>query len=154
MAPKQNPFYLDLPFDDVNNDAAFALRGQIPWAQDPGYAGNLENREFSFMKNRWVQLQYKGNTCYAQIQDAGPAEYDDFDYVFGDGGTGPKSTKYNGAGLDVSPAVVGCLGFAELNGTQAGVSWRFVDDVDVPEGPWKTIVTDSGYDWTSGGPEN
>lgn len=152
MTPKQNPFYLDLPFDDVNNDAAFAQRGRIPWADDPGYAGNLENREFSYMKNRWVQLQYKGSTCYAQIQDAGPAEYDDVDYVFGDGNTVPKSTRFNGAGMDVSPAVVGCLGFTELNGTQTGVSWRFVDDVDVSDGPWKTIVTGSGYDWSSGGP--
>lgn len=152
MTPKQNPFYLDLPFDDVNNDAAFAQRGRIPWADDPGYAGNLENREFSYMKNRWVQLRYKGSTCYAQIQDAGPAEYDDADYVFGDGNTRPKSTRFNGAGMDVSPAVVGCLGFTELNGTQTGVSWRFVDDVDVPDGPWKTIVTGSGYDWSSGGP--
>lgn len=137
MTPKQTPFYLDLPFADVNNVAAFALRGQTPLAQDPGYAGDLENREFSCKKNRWVQLQYKGNTCSAQIQDAGPAEYDEFDYVFGDGGTGPKGTKHNDA---------------ELNGTQAGVSWRFVDEVDVPDGPWKTIVTDSGYDWTRGGP--
>jgi len=30
MTPKQNPFYLDLPFADVNNVAAFALRGQTP----------------------------------------------------------------------------------------------------------------------------
>lgn len=30
MTPKQTPFYLDLPFADVNNVAAFALRGQTP----------------------------------------------------------------------------------------------------------------------------
>ncbi|MDQ1573958.1 MAG: hypothetical protein QOH44_1517, partial [Actinomycetota bacterium] len=38
MTPKQNPFYLDLPFDDINDPAAFARRGQvIPWATSPKY---------------------------------------------------------------------------------------------------------------------
>lgn len=150
--PRENPFYLDLPFNDVSDPRAFSMRHLIPWADDPGYAGNLENTNFSYMKNRWVELRFRDNTCFAQIADAGPAVYDDFDYVFGDNDARPKNTKYNGAGMDVSPAVVGCLGFDELNGTQTGVSWRFVDDVDVPEGPWTKVVTSSGYDWTSGGP--
>ena len=45
MTPRENPFYLDLPFDDVNNAAAFSQRAQvIPWADDPGYAGHATTR--------------------------------------------------------------------------------------------------------------
>lgn len=148
MTPQQNPFYLDLPFDDVNNPAAFARRAQvIPWANDPGFAGNATNSNFSYMKNRWVKLMYNGRTCYAQNEDAGPGEYNDAEYVFGSDDARPLNTRYGGAGMDVSPAVVGYLRFNELNGIQTGVDWQFVDDIDVPDGPWKNIVTTSGYNW-------
>ena len=37
MTPRQNPFYLDLPFDDINNSTAFAQRSSVvPWAHEPG----------------------------------------------------------------------------------------------------------------------
>lgn len=144
MTPRQNPFYLDLPFDDINNANAFALRAKvIPWANDPGYHGNADDPHFSFMKNRWVQLTRDGNTCYGQIEDAGPAHYDDAAYVFGNGDQRPANTRFNGAGIDVSPALNGCLGFTQLDGEDDRVSWRFVDDADVPDGPWSRIVTTS-----------
>lgn len=146
MTPKQNPFYLDLPFDDVNDATAFAQRAQvIPWANDPGYAGKANDQNFSYMKNRWVKLMYKQKTCYAQIEDAGPGQYHDVTYVFGATDARPANTRYGGAGMDVSPAVVGYLGFTELNGIQPGVSWQFVDAIDVPTGPWKNIVTTTPY---------
>ena len=45
MSPRQNPFYLDLPFDDINDDAAFHQRGQvIPWAGEPAYAKDINDR--------------------------------------------------------------------------------------------------------------
>jgi len=47
----------------------------------------------------------------------------------------------NGAGLDVSAALNGCLGFAQLDGQHDRVAWRFVDNADVPDGPWTRIVT-------------
>lgn len=145
MTPLQNPFYLDLPFDDINNRRAFAMRGDVvPWADDPGYRGRAKDRSFSFMKNRWVELRRDGRTCYGQIQDAGPGVYDDAAYVFGDDDARPASTKFKNAGLDVSPALNGCLGFSELNSLSDRVDWRFVDDLAVPEGPWTRIVTTSG----------
>ena len=61
--------------------------------------------------------------------------------VFGTDDRRPKSTRFNNAGLDVSPALNGCLGFGSLNGDQDQVDWRFVDDIDVPDGPWRRIVT-------------
>lgn len=145
MTPRENPFYLDLPFDDINNPAAFSQRAQvIPWAHDPGYAGRAHDPAFSYIKNRWVRLMRDGRTCYGQIEDAGPGVYDDYQYVFGTADRRPASKLYNGAGLDVSPALTGCLGFTELNGDDDRVTWQFVDKVDVPPGPWTKLITTAG----------
>lgn len=144
MRPRQNPFYLDLPYDDVNDDKGFAHRGDvIPWADEPGYIDDVDDRSVSLMKNRWVILHREGRVCFGQIQDAGPGEYRDAAYVFGDDDRRPDNTRYNGAGLDVSPALNGCLGFTDLDGQDDRVDWAFIDDEDVPDGPWKRIVTDS-----------
>lgn len=144
MTPKENPFYLDLPYDDINDPKAFVERANvIPWANDTGYAGQATNPNFSYMKNRWVRIAIKNRTCYGQIQDAGPGQYHDAAYVFGANDARPANKKFNGAGLDVSPAINGCLGFTDLNGQNDRVNWQFVEESDVPEGPWRTIVTTS-----------
>ncbi|TIH33025.1 hypothetical protein [Subtercola vilae] len=145
MTPRQNPFYLDLPYDDVNNPAAFAQRGSvIPWAQQAGFKDHLSDPSVSLMKNRWVELRRGTQTCFGQIEDAGPGQYDDAAYVFGSADARPQNTRYGGAGMDVSPALNGCLGFADLNGDTDTVSWRFVDDTSVTPGPWTTLVTTTG----------
>lgn len=142
MTPLENPFYLDLPFDDVNNPRAFAIRSYvIPWADDPGFTGRERDQNFSYMKNRWVRITKGDRECYGQIQDAGPGLYDDDIYVFGENDARPANTDYNGAGMDVSPALNGCLGFESLNGASDRVNWQFVDHGDVPDGPWLEIVT-------------
>ncbi len=142
MTPRQNPFYLDLPFDDVNDPRAAAERASVvPWAHDAGWAAKLAAPEQSIMKNRWVAVRRGGSTCYGQIEDAGPGQYDDARYVFGTDDARPANTRYNGAGMDVSPALNGCLGFSELNGSDDRVDWWFVDDADVPSGPWRILVT-------------
>ena len=144
MTPLENPFYLDLPFDDINDPAAFARRGAvIPWADDPGYAGRQDDPSFSFMKNRWVQITNGDRTCYGQIEDAGPGQYNDADYVFGATDQRPRNNKFNGAGMDVSPALNGCLGFADINGEDDRVDWRFVEADEVPTGPWRQLITTS-----------
>ncbi|WP_197502250.1 hypothetical protein [Mycobacterium sp. E2733] len=113
VTARQNPFYLDLPLEDQ-----------------------------AVMQHRWVQLQKDGHTCYGQVEDAGPAVYDDRDYVLGT--ARPKNTRFNGAGMDVSPALYGCLGFtAGPDAASDKVNWRFVDASDVPAGPWTRIVTGS-----------
>jgi hypothetical protein len=142
MQPKENPFYLDLPFDDVNDAAAFASRGRVvPWANSPAYAGSLSDPSVSLMKNRWVELTRGSATCFGQIEDAGPGEYDDARYVFGTDDARPQNTRYGGAGLDVSPALNGCLEFAELDGDSDRLDWRFIESDQVPAGPWLRIVT-------------
>jgi hypothetical protein len=145
MTPLENPFYLDLPYDDLNDPEGFARRGEvIPWAGEPEYRDLVDDPSASLMKNRWVRIRANGTTCYGQIQDAGPGEYHDAEYVFGDDDRRPANTRYNGAGMDVSPALNGCLGFAELNGEDDLVDWQFVDERDVPDGPWRRVVTTSG----------
>jgi hypothetical protein len=142
MSPRENPFYLDLPFDDVGDDAAFHRRSTVvPWANLPPYVGRSDDRSFSLMKNRWVEIRHGGHVCYGQIEDAGPGTYDDVGYVFGSFDARPANHRYDGAGMDVSPALNGCLDFADIDGDQDRVDWRFVDDVDVPRGPWTTVVT-------------
>lgn len=110
ITPKQNPFYLDLPLSDPH------------------------------LKNRWVQLRKGGTVCYGQVEDAGPAVYDDTEYVLGN--ARPKNTRFNGAGMDVSPALNGCLAFTgPVEGASDRVDWRFVEQGDVPAGPWTRIIT-------------
>ena len=149
VTPKENPFYLDVPFDDLNDPAAYAQRCRaIPWADDAEFGGHCGDAGFSYMKNRWVRLVGPdGNTCYGQIEDAGPSHddlYHDTDYVFGAIDPRPTQMQFNNAGVDVSPALNGCLGFAEIDGETDLVSWQFVDGSDVPPGPWTAIVTTSG----------
>lgn len=145
MTPRENPFYLDLPFDDINDSTALKTRQSvIPWAGDPAYHGAGTNQGISLMKNRWVRITSHGQTCYGQIEDAGPGQYHDASYVFSAQDARPANTDFNGAGMDVSPALNGCLHFAELDGENDVVNWQFVEARDVPAGPWKRIVTTSG----------
>jgi len=130
-APRQDPFYLDLPFDDVSDPAAAAQRsGVVPWADEPRYATVLADPDRSLVKDRWVAVRKDGRTCCGQVQDAGPGVYDDAAHVCGSDDVRPANRRYNGAGTDVSPALDGCLGFAD-------------QDADVPPGPWTRLVTGS-----------
>lgn len=145
MTPLENPFYLDLPFDDINDTIAFAERDQVvPWASQEPYAAHHGDPNVSYMKNRWVEIRKGTAVCFGQIEDAGPGQYHDAAYVFGTDDARPANTRYNHAGLDVSPALNGCLGYAELDGENDHVTWRFVDPAAVPAGPWTRIVTTSG----------
>lgn len=142
MTPKQNPFYLDLPYDDLNDRVGYRNRGRvIPWAHRNKYVDDIHNPDVSLMKDRWVRVTSRGHTCYGQIEDAGPGKYHDAAYVFGDDDARPASKRYNNAGMDVSPALNGCLHFRSLDGDRDKVDWRYVDARDVPSGPWKRIVT-------------
>ncbi|MBC7462202.1 MAG: hypothetical protein H7287_12645 [Thermoleophilia bacterium] len=148
----ENPFYLDLPYDDYNvSDATdttgFARRCRdVPWARDPGFAGRCTDTSFSYLKNRWVRVSAHGRTCYGQVEDAGPADdghgngnYADAAYVFGHADARPYNRAYDAAGMDVSPALGACLGGTFNENLE--VSWRFVDLADVPLAPFRRRVT-------------
>ena len=137
FTPKENPFYFALPysdFDDNGNRREDALK-VIPWASEKTWT-----EEESMVKNRWIKIEANGKTAYAQWEDAGPFEYDDIDYVFGT--AAPKNRDNNHAGLDLSPAVWIYLGYDTRNmDNQAKMNWQFVEQKDVPNGPWMEVVT-------------
>ncbi len=139
--PKENPFYLDVPFDDINNPTAYAWRVNIPW-----YTGNT-SQNYSYMKNVWVKLTKGSNVCYGQNEDAGPFDYADYNYVFGTNDQRPLNKQANSAGMDVSPALRDCLGFNGLDNAENQVNWQFVPASNVPSGPWTTVITTSQVNW-------
>jgi hypothetical protein len=130
FTPKENPFYVALPYGDYTVSGLKESIQKVPWYK-PIRTGE------SLLKNRWVKITTNGRTAYAQWEDVGPFETDDFDYVFG-----VARPKYD-VGIDVSPAV---RDFLEIGG-KGLVSWQFVDEQDVPDGPWKLVVTTSGPNW-------
>ena len=128
FTPKQNPFYVALPFAEVDQDGNLKEAAK----RIPGFAEGNE----PLTRNRWVEIRYKGKSCFAQWQDVGPNEENDFDWVFGTAKK-PKNQFGLKAGLDISPAAARFLGIED----SARTEWRFVDAADVPDGPWKAIVT-------------
>jgi hypothetical protein len=132
FTPKQNPFYVALPYGEFteDGDALKANARRVPW-----YRSGLD----PLLKNRWVEVQRDGRSCFAQWQDVGPCGEDDFAFVFGSARK-PLNTFDARAGLDVSPAVWHYLGMTD-NGP---AGWRFVEEADVPVGPWTEIVTTLG----------
>ena len=127
FVPKLNPFYIALPYNDKQRSGYRPEAGKvIPWFHRANKDGGK-----STLKGRWVQIYSNNRSCYAQWEDVGPFVVDDWPYVFGD--KRPVNTNNRGAGIDISPAVRDYLGIA--NSSQ--VHWRFVDDAQVPFGPWK-----------------
>lgn len=126
--PKLNPFYIALPYNDVQNWARHKVEASrvVPWFKRfrprPGR---------TVLKGRWLQIHHQGRSCYAQWEDCGPWVTDDWQYVFGD--SRPKNRSNKGAAIDISPAVRDYLGL------QSGerCHWRFVEAAQVPYGPWK-----------------
>lgn len=131
FTPKENPFYFALPYADTNDTGPKpeSELKRIPW-----YTGTFP-QSGTLLKNRWVKISRDGKTAYAQWEDVGPFGEDDIDYVFGT--AQPKEKR---AGIDLSPAAAEYVG-VDGRGT---VSWQFVEESDVPDGPWKNIITTSG----------
>ncbi len=135
FTPKENPFYFALPYNDLDdNGERKSNAALVPWFEETKQLQTI-------IKNRWIEVVYSGNTCYGQWQDVGPYLEDDFEYVFGN--AEPSNTFGLQAGIDLSPAMRDCL---TMNDNEI-VGWRFVDDNEVPTGPWKDIVTTSNVNW-------
>ena len=124
--PKQNPFYVALPYNDVDDHhTKLEASKVIPWFND-----SFVKDGQSVCKGRWVAIRCGKRTCYAQWEDVGPFRSDHWEYVFG--GERPRPNLNGGAGLDVSPAI---RDYLQL-GDNALTDWRFVDFKEVPSGPW------------------
>jgi hypothetical protein len=134
FTPKENPFYFALPYNDFDStgrkQSAYDL---IYWAKEKTWASNE-----SMCKNQWIKIINGNKVAYAQWEDCGPYYYDDSNYVFGNAQP-MNQVKNHSSGLDVSPAVRDYLGFTGLD----TASWQFVNETDVPDGPWKIIITTS-----------
>jgi len=128
FVPKLNPFYVALPYNDVQtwNSHKPEASKVIPWFSrlDPKPGRTV-------LKGRWIQIYVNHRSCYAQWEDCGPFFTDDWQYVFGN--KRPKAKKNGAAGIDISPAIRDYLKIK--SGTK--VHWRFVEESQVPFGPWK-----------------
>lgn len=130
--PKENPFYCALPYNDFeeNGQRKNEAAQIVYWANEKTWG-----KKESMLKNRWVKIIKNGKNVYAQWEDSGPFVYDDKNYVFGN--NKPKNTVNASAGIDVSPAVRDYLDLKDID----KVDWQFVSISDVPDGPWKKIIT-------------
>ncbi len=131
FTPDENPFYAALPYNDLDNNGEPKpnIEKYIPWATDN------DNHGLSICKNRWIKISAHRKSAYAQWEDAGPIGSSDINYVFGN--SEPLGSDFTA--MAVSPAVYDYLGLDE-NDT---VAWKFVDFSQVPDGPWRDIITTS-----------
>ena len=124
--PLQNPFYVALPYCDMQ---AGRLKPEaakmVPW-----FIAGFRGPDRSVCKGRWLEIRDGLKACYAQWEDVGPFRTDHGAYVFGD--ERPSPNRNHDAGIDVSPAVRDYLRLGPVD----LVDWRFVEQADVPAGPW------------------
>lgn len=132
--PKENPFYFALPYNDFNENGVKKsdLKVYIPWASPN------DNTGLSICKNKWIKITKNDTVAYAQWEDVGPFGANDINYVFG------PNNPVHPRGLDVSPAVRDYLKLKDVDITE----WQFIDEKNVPDGPWKNIITTSNVNWT------
>jgi hypothetical protein len=124
--PRQNPFYVALPYNDVDDHHTKPEAAQvIPW-----FRTCFVRDGQSVCKGRWVAIRHGNRVCYAQWEDVGPYQTDHWQYVFGNERPRPNPNK--DAGLDVSPAVRDYLALDSID----ICDWKFVDFFRVPRGPW------------------
>ena len=135
--PFENPFYFALPYNDfdANGNKKVGITSYIPWATIS------DDQSKSICKNRWIKIIKGKYVAYAQWEDVGPFGEDDKDYVFGD--AQPQKSINDHAGLDLSPAVRDYLNLSDID----SVDWQFVDEEDVPDGPWKNVITTTNINW-------
>jgi hypothetical protein len=128
FTPRQTPFYIALPYNDLLPGGGHQPEAEevIPWFWE---LHNGPTR--SVCHGRWLALHREGRICYAMWRDAGPFSTDDWNYVFG--GERPQANPNGNAGIDVSPAV---RDYLDLSGDHL-LDWKFVEDFEVPDGPWK-----------------
>lgn len=151
---EENPFYFALPYRDFYY---YVDGSEEPVRKD--YYGVTD------VKNKWIEISYIDNNeevlVYAQWVDVGPWNYYDPYYVFeyqrpyaeigidmGWSSSGYRET--NKAGLDVSPDVMEYLGEKTdqdlLTRGIIDVNWRFIEEEEVPEGPWKDKISTTAGD--------
>jgi hypothetical protein len=126
FVPRQNPFYVALPYNDVEGGhTKYEASQVIPWFKQAFVRDGQ-----TVVKDKWIAVHHGNKFCYAQWEDCGPFRTDHWQYVFGN--ERPRPNLNQGAGLDVSPAVRDYLGL----GSKDICDWKFVEFREVPPGPW------------------
>jgi hypothetical protein len=131
--PKENPFYVALPYNDINQKTS--TRRESAGICRP--TAVQTDAHHSFCKNSWIAIRHNGEIVYAQWEDAGPNGENDAAYMRGT--HAPRNTFDTRAGLDVSPAVKDYLKLSDVSKTD----WVLVTPGQVQAGPWKETVTTS-----------
>jgi hypothetical protein len=127
--PQENPFYAALPYCDMEDGRLKTEAAKlVPW-----FIASFRRPGQSVCKGRWLEIRHGLKSCYAQWEDVGPFRTDSAGYVFGE--ERPSPNVNHGAGIDVSPAVRDYLGLGALD----VVDWRFVEQAEVPAGPWSLL---------------
>lgn len=143
-----NQYYFALPYRDF----AFEVEELEGNYGDEDYYGITD------VKNRWLEVYYPKTerTVYVQWRDVGPWNIYDPLYVFEDDRPYAEKTgvdmgwlgyyrKTNGAGLDLSPEAMKYIIDQESGDEpEKGLietSWRFVEEEEVPDGPWKEEIS-------------
>jgi hypothetical protein len=136
FTPKQNPFYVALPYNDVIDYDSHKPEASrvIPW-----FKQRFVRSGKTVLKGQWIAIRYGNRVCYAQWEDCGPFVTDDHEYVFGN--ARPKNTSNRGAGIDISPGVRDYLGIS----SSGRCDWRFVDVSEVPAGPWRSLGSNNHF---------
>jgi hypothetical protein len=129
-AARQNPFYVALPFNDIDDHDRTKPEA---WTVIPWFRSAFVRDGQSVCKDRWVAIRHANKVCYARWEDVGPFQTDHWQYVFGN--ERPRPNGNGDAGLDVSPAV---RDYLELNALDC-CDWRFVEARAVPPGPWRAL---------------
>lgn len=126
--PKLNSFYVALPYNDIGKDFHHRPEASIviPWFWEA-----YQSEGISVCKGRWIAIHREGRICYAQWEDVGPLETDHHEYVFGNANA--RTNQNQGVGLNISPSVRDYLRM----GSGERVEWKFVEEYEVPDGPWK-----------------
>jgi len=132
----ENHYYVALPYNDFNeNWKRRSNVKSIPW-----YNGPLKDN-ISYVKNRWIKVDYNWKTAYGQWEDVWPLLENDFEYVFWKWKV--KNTFGLKAWIDISPEFASYLWFK----WSWNVNWNFVPEYCVPDGNWKKIVTKNNITW-------
>jgi hypothetical protein len=107
--PHQNPFYVALPYCDMEAGRLKAEAAKIvPW-----FIASFRGPGQNVCKGRWLEIRHGLKSCYAQWEDVGPFRTDSAGYVFGNERPSPNVNR--GAGIDVSPGVRDYLGLRSLD---------------------------------------
>ena len=163
---KENPYYFALPYDDFgagvydgagteDNSQSLDSDGRKTNAYSAVYWSDEKTKNewgdsISMCKNRWIKIKVSGSSkvCYAQWEDAGPYYYNDINYVFGNGRPS-NTTDAPYAGIDLAPSVCLYLNqqLEDWGAPNFEVDWNFVAESEVPDGPWKKVVTHTNPKW-------